>query len=605
MCGISGYIGDREAIPVILEGLRRLEYRGYDSAGLAIVSHEGLKIHKTQGRVAELASSMPDMGSPRLAIGHTRWATHGEPSTANAHPHVDGEQRFAIVHNGIIENATALRAQLEADGFVFTSTTDTEVLAHLIAAAGTDDVEEAVQFALGNAKGTYGIAVVGAATPDRIVIARNGSPVVIGIGDGEHFVASDVAAFATWTRRVVYLEDHELAVVRAESFSTRGLSTGPRMHVPTTFSWEASRFETGDFAHFMHKEIHEQPATVERLVTGRTDARTATVDVGDLHISMEEARSCRRVTLFGCGSAYYAALAGARVIERLTGISADAEAASEFRYREPIIDPSTLYIAISQSGETLDTLQAVWQIQRHGGRVIAVVNVLDSSIARACGDCLYLQAGLEISVTSTKTFTSTIVALSILALDLRAKRGLPGKHTESLLVALAALPANLQTVLGADAEVARIAGRFAHASGIFFIGRLSGYPIALEGSQKLKEVSYLHAEAYPCGELKHGPLALIAPDFPTVAIVPNDALFAKNLGTLCEIRARRGPIIAIGHSEELKDFADEVVLVPKSAPEVDPLLMLLPLQLLAYHAAVVLGHDVDRPRNLAKSVTVE
>lgn len=605
MCGIAGYIGRRDAIPVILDGLRHLEYRGYDSAGLAAISESGLVVHKVKGRIRDLADTLPEIRTSSIGIGHTRWATHGEPSVVNAHPHLDSTGRFAVVHNGIIENAAELRERLASNGVIFNSSTDTEIIAHLLAEAATDDLAAAVQYALAVVQGTYGIAVLDAESPDLMVLARYRSPVVIGVGDSEHFVASDIAAFARYTQRVIYLDDNELAIVHADEVSTRGLNTPDRAHSITTFAWEPSSYETGAFSHFMQQEIHEQPAAVARTLAGRLDFNNGTACLEDLNFDELEARSLRRVSFLGCGSAYYAGLAGAHLIEPLAGIPTDAEPASEFRYRNPIVDRDTLYVALSQSGETLDTLQAVWEIQRQGGRVVAIVNVPESSIARACERRIYLRAGPEISVTSTKSFTTTLVAITLLSLALGRLRSLSKTDGDRLLAGLQAVPGALERALEGEADVAAIAERYAHVQSAFFVGRVAGYPVALEGSQKLKEVSYIHAEAYPCAELKHGPLALVDPELPTVAVVPDDALFTKNMATLEEIRARKGPIISVGHSLDLKDLADEVIVVPKSEPELDALALLMPLQMFAYHTAVVLGLDVDKPRNLAKSVTVE
>ena len=618
MCGIVAHVGSRDCVPILLEGLARLEYRGYDSAGLAVANRSGgLRVHKAKTRVAGLGSSLPARFKGGPGIGHTRWATHGEPNDINAHPHVVGP--VAVVHNGIIENADELRAKLIAEGAEFVSETDSEVLAHLIARAGGylpgssgDDLrgasgglEEAVRQALTAVVGTYGIAVLDARYPDRIVAARNGSPVVLGIGDKEMFVASDVAALVRYTRQVVHLDDGEVATVRADGFHTSTLDARTTTHEPSLIEADLRAYSADGYTHFMRKEIHEQPRTVERALRGRLEERFHTAHLGGLNIDARQARAIRRVKILGCGSAYYAGQVGAQLIEELARIPADAEAASEFRYRNPVVEADTLYIAVSQSGETHDTLAAVRELQRKGGRVIGVVNAVGSAIARECEGGVYLHAGPEISVTSTKTFTATCVVFSLLALHLGRIHDLSPADGARVIAGLRALPGQITEILGQEERIAELAKDLAGYHGMFFVGRVRGWPIAREGAQKLKEVSYLHAEAYPASELKHGPLALVGPDLPTVAVVPEDELRDKNISTLGEIKARRGRILAVGHGTLDPRLADDVVEVPKNEPELDPILLSVPLQLLAYHAAVTLGNDVDKPRNLAKSVTVE
>jgi glucosamine--fructose-6-phosphate aminotransferase (isomerizing) len=709
-------------VPILLEGLAQLEYRGYDSAGLAVVSRSGgLRVHKAKTRVAGLGSTLPARFKGGPGIGHTRWATHGEPNDINAHPHVVGP--VAVVHNGIIENADELRAKLIAEGAVFTSETDSEVLAHLIARAGGyrpepggaqngaefaanaglrgvepglsgaeasqsgaeadqrgaeagqrgaeaglqgaeaglqgagagppgaeagqsgaanrsagdrhgargagkasagrngarasrangtagdanggGDLEEAVRQALTSVVGTYGIAVVDVRYPDRVVAARNGSPVVLGIGDKEMFVASDVAALVRYTRQVVHLDDGEVATVRADGFHTSTLDARTTTHEPSLIEADLRSYTADGYTHFMRKEIHEQPTTVERALRGRIEERFQTAHLGGLNIDAREARAIRRVKILGCGSAYYAGQVGAQLIEELARIPADAEPASEFRYRNPVVEPDTLYIAVSQSGETHDTLAAVRELKRKGGRVIGVVNAVGSAIARECEGGVYLHAGPEISVTSTKTFTATCVVFSLLALHLGRIHDLSPADGARVVAGLHALPGQITQILGGEDRIAELAKDLTGYHGMFFVGRVRGWPIAREGAQKLKEVSYLHAEAYPASELKHGPLALVGPDLPTVAVVPDDELRDKNVSTLGEIKARRGRVLVVGHGTLDPRLADDMVEVPKNEPELDPILLSVPLQLLAYHAAVTLGNDVDKPRNLAKSVTVE
>jgi glutamine---fructose-6-phosphate transaminase (isomerizing) len=608
MCGIVAYIGPKDATAFLLEGLQRLEYRGYDSAGVAVIGKAGaLKVCKTKGRVADLAAAVPARFKGTTGIGHTRWATHGVPSDANAHPHLDNDERIAVVHNGIIENADELRAKLTADGAMFRSETDTEVLAHLVAAHVGEGVEleDAVRTALGHVVGTYGIAVVDATQPDRIVVARNGSPIVLGLGEKEMFVASDVAALVRYTRQVVHLEDGELATVRADGFRTLTEDARTVTRAPSTVDWEIDSYDTAGYEHFLLKEIHEQPASVERTLSGRLDERFATAHLGGLNLDARELREIRRVKILGCGSAYYAGEMGAQLIEELARIPAHSEPASEFRYRNPVIEADTLYVAVSQSGETYDTLAAVQEIKRKGGRVLGVVNTVGSAIARECDGGIYLHAGPEISVASTKAFTSTVIAFALLALHFGRIHDLSPADGRRIVAGLKALPDQIREILAGEEKIAELAGEYAKHDGMMFIGRVRGFPVAREGAQKLKEISYVHAEAYPASELKHGPLALINPDLPTVALVPDDELLDKNLTTLGEIKARAGRVLAIAHRTPDAKLADHTILVPRSEPELDPLLLNIPLQLLAYYAAVALKRDVDKPRNLAKSVTVE
>jgi glutamine---fructose-6-phosphate transaminase (isomerizing) len=604
MCGIVGYIGGKDAVPVLFEGLARLEYRGYDSAGVAVLSRGGLKVHKRAGRVDGLVAAAPKRLHGTVGIGHTRWATHGKPTDANAHPQVDGANAIAVVHNGIIENASELRATVLAD-VVFSSETDTEVLAHLIAAQPETELEEAVRAALLLVEGAYGIAVIDRRQPDRIVVARNGSPVLLGIGNGEHFVASDASALVRHTDQVIYLDDREMAVLAADGFRTFTLDAEPTEKRPTTAPVSKTAYDKAGHADYMHKEIHEQPIAVERALSGRIDRRFATAHLGGIDLTPRDVLALRRIKILGCGSAFYAGLAGACLIESLTRIPADAETAAEFRYRNPVIEPATLYIAISQSGETFDTLAAVQEIKRKGGSVLGVINTPGSTIARECGSGIYLHAGPEVSVTSTKTFTSTVAAFALLALHLGRIRDVGPADGIRLVRALEALPGQIAEVLAGEDAIAATAARLATASSAFYVGRVRGYHVALEGAQKLKEISYIHAEAYPAAELKHGPLALVSDTIPTVVIVPADHLLDKNLATVAEIQARNGPVVVVTNSPVPIPGADTTLRVPATEPELQPILLGIPLQLLAYHAALALGRDIDKPRNLAKSVTVE
>ena len=600
MCGIVGYIGRQDATPILLEGLRSLEYRGYDSAGLAVVHRNKLQITRTAGRVQDLRDKLDGKTSKAtIGIGHTRWATHGEPNETNAHPHTDAAGRIAAVHNGIIENAEQLRAQLTRQGVTLVSDTDTEALAHLIAAEATEGValEEAVRRALGHVEGTYGLVVLDLLHQHELCVARNGSPLVLGVGDGEMFVASDVAALVHYTKQVVYLDDGEIVTVRAADYQAS--------RKPTTVEAEAGDYELGDYTDFMRKEIHEQPEALRRALRGRLDDRFATARLGGINLDARQLRSIRQVKFLGCGSAYYAGQMGAVLVEELARIPAEAEPASEFRYRNPVVDPDTLYVAVSQSGETIDTLMAIQELRRKGGQVVGAVNVVGSAIGRECGTGVFLHAGPEIAVASTKALTNMAASFAMLALLLGRVRDLSAAAGQRIVHGLRALPDQIQSVLAQEEAVAEIARRFADVEHMFFIGRVRAWPVAREGAQKLKEVSYVHAEAYQASELKHGPLALINASMPSVVLVPDDELLAKNISTIEQIKARGGPVIAVTSASLPADLADATIRVPRAEPELEPILLTVPLQLLAYHVAAKLGRDIDKPRNLAKSVTVE
>ena len=606
MCGIVGYVGRANSVPFLIEGLHRLEYRGYDSAGVAVATSRGVRTLKRAGKVRELEGVLPKRLRGTLGIAHTRWATHGVPNDTNAHPHCDAAQRIAVVHNGIIENAATLRAQLLSRGHELVSDTDTELLAHLIAASRESNLLQAVRDALGHIEGTYGIAVIDADQPDHIVVARNGSPVVLGIGEREMYVASDVAALVRHTRQVVHLDDGELAVVREDGFETSTLDARPTAKQPSTVSWDVTSYERGEYDHYMLKEISEQPEAAARTLSGRIEQRFDTAHLGGLNLTAREILDVRRIKILGCGSAFYAGLLGAHLLETLTRIPCAAEAASEFRYRNPVIEKDVLYLAVSQSGETLDTLMAVQEVKRKGGRVLGIVNAVGSTIAREVDGGIYIHAGPEVSVASTKTFTCTGLAFALLALHMGRIRDLGPSDGRRLIDALEGLPEKIGQIIARAPEIERTAARFASAGNLFYIGRTGTYPIALEGAQKLKEIAYIHAEAYPAAELKHGPLALVSPEPPTVALVPDGPLLEKSLASIEEIKARKGPVLAVGHDREtLQALSDAVIDVPKTEPELDPLLLNIPLQLFAYFAARTLERDIDQPRNLAKSVTVE
>ncbi len=609
MCGIVGYVGHRSAMPILMEGLGRLEYRGYDSAGIALQRQDKLDVFKRCGRVAQLQSVLPKRSAAVCGIGHTRWATHGEPNDENAHPHMDDADSLALVHNGIIENAGEIRVFLEERGHTFKSETDTEVLAALIAhersEAGDLDLTGAVRRSLLRVVGTYGIAVLAKDLPDEIVVARNGSPVIIGIGDRETFVASDATALVPYTQQVIYLEDGDVARLTPKTHEVQNLQAVVAERSATTIDLEDALADLGKHAHFTLKEIFEQPESLSRVLRGRIDERFNTAHFGGLNLDARQMMAFHRIKILGCGSALISATIGASMIERLARIPADAESAAEFRYRNPIIDQATLYIAVSQSGETYDTLAAVQEIQRKGGHVLGVVNVVGSSIARQCGAGIYLHAGPEIAVVSTKTFSNTLAALALFALYIGRMRDVSPAEGGRIIAALQALPGQVQQLIDRADEFEAVAKQYAGYDRAYFVGRCEGYGLAQEGALKLKEISYIHAEAYPASELKHGPLALIDGRTPTFAIVPDDDLLGKNMSTISEIKARKGPVIVIGQGTPSGTDVDTWIQVPRSHPLLDPILLLIPLQFIAYYAAIARDCDVDKPRNLAKSVTVE
>ncbi|MGM1058599.1 glutamine--fructose-6-phosphate transaminase (isomerizing) [Saccharothrix sp. Mg75] len=605
MCGIVGYVGSRDAVPVLLEGLHRLEYRGYDSAGIAVAGEE-LQVVKTAGRVGDLRRAVPAGTGGPSGIAHTRWATHGEPNDRNAHPHVDAGRRVAIVHNGVFENSDQLRNRLRAEGVDLASDTDSEVLAHLVARSSAATLEDAVREALAQVEGTYGVIVMDADRPGELVAARRGSPVVLGVGEQEMLIASDVTALVRFTQQVIYLDDDEIATVTADGYRTSTMDArATTTRTPTAIDVPTAEYELGEHPDFMYKEMREQPDAVDRCLRGRLDHRFSSARLDGVGLTPQDYQRIRRVKLLGCGSAYYAGQVGAQLVEELARIPADAEPASEFRYRNPVVDPDTLYVAISQSGETLDTLAAVQELKRKGGHVIGVVNAVGSTIARECGHGIFLHAGPEVSVAATKSFTTMAVALAMLALDLGRVRDLSITEGRRVVTGLGELPHTIAQVLAEEDRIAEVARKYAGAEHMFFVGRVRGWPVAREGAQKLKEISYVHAEAYQASELKHGPLALINPSMPTVVLVPDDELLAKNTATIEEIKARGGPVIAVTDADLPPGLATDVIRVPRAHDALTPITLSVPLQLFAYHLARSLGRDVDRPRNLAKSVTVE
>jgi glucosamine--fructose-6-phosphate aminotransferase (isomerizing) len=609
MCGIVGYTGRRDAAPLLLEALQRLEYRGYDSAGLALAAADGLVVRKLAGRVAGLAAQVarqPVTGT--TGIAHTRWATHGAPTERNAHPHVDCHSRIAVVHNGIVENADALRAALEQAGHQFTTETDTETLAHLIEAAQADTLEGRVIAALEHVEGTYGLAVVCADEPDKIVVARRGSPVLLGIGHEELFVASDASAILEYTRSVVYLDDGDIAVLTPAGYHVIDAQSHVQVRAVDDVAWDLDAIALGGYPHFMLKEICEQAETVRSTLRGRLLFDEGAARLNGLNLTAEACAEIRRIVIVACGTSWHAGLVGRHIIETVARVPVEVEYASEYRYRTQLGLPGTLVVAISQSGETADTLEAMRAARAAGARVIGLVNVVGSTIAREAEGGIYLHAGPEIGVASTKAFTSQIVALALLALFLGRQRGaLSLEAGQELACRLAQLPALVTQTLALEPEVQRIAQEFAGARNFLYLGRGVSFPVALEGALKLKEISYIHAEGYPAAEMKHGPIALIDADMPVVFVAPRDDVYQKVVSNMQEVKARGGRIVAVTTegNGELRGLAEHLFRVPATAPLLSPVLMAIPLQLLAYHIAVLRGCDVDRPRNLAKSVTVE
>ena len=608
MCGIVGYVGPKQASPILIDGLRRMEYRGYDSAGVAVLNGGDIKIRKAAGKLSALVDKLrTETPSGTVGIGHTRWATHGAPTTPNAHPHLDQKGRIAVIHNGIIENSAAIRKALEKRGHVFKSETDTEVLAHLIGAYYEGNLEQAVAGALWDIDGAYGIAVISADEPDTLVAARNGSPLLVGVGDGEYFVASDASAILEHTRSVVYLDDGEMAVLTRDGYRVRNLTDTHVDKAVNQIEWDLATIERGGFSHFMLKEIFEQPESLTNTVRGHLLEEEGSARLRGLNMSDEEINRVNRVIITACGTSWHAGLIGEYIFEEMARIPCEVEYASEFRYRNPIVDENTLVIAVSQSGETADTLAAIREARRRGARTIGLVNVVGSTIAREVQGGLYLRAGPEIGVASTKAFNSQVAALGMVALKMARLRALSVLQGRQFIQALQALPAQIRTVLDRAPEVETLADRFATAHNALYLGRGVNFPVALEGALKLKEISYIHAEGYPAAEMKHGPIALIDENMPVVFIAPRDGVHGKIVSNIEEVKARGGKVIAIvtEGDEEISRLADAVFPIPATHDLLTPMLASVPLQLFAYYVAVRRGCNVDQPRNLAKSVTVE
>jgi glucosamine--fructose-6-phosphate aminotransferase (isomerizing) len=613
MCGIVGYVGSRQAGPILLAGLHRLEYRGYDSAGLAVVTDDnGLDIVKRAGKISELEAAVIDGMPPgTCGVGHTRWATHGAPTFKNAHPHTNARGDVAVVHNGIIENGAVLRRKLQEIGYVFQSDTDTEVVVHLIdlALRETEVLEEAVAAALLHIEGTYGLAVVSALDPQKIVAARNGSPLLVGIGqDGEYLLGSDAAAVVPHAKEVAYLSDGDYAVLTPEGYGIYHLGRGAVNRTIHVLTWDLEAAQKGGYEHYMLKEIHEQPDSLRDVMRGRLLEEEGDSKLGGVTLTEDELARIERVIITACGTSWHAALLGEYMLEELARLPVSVEYASEFRYRNPVVEDNTLVIAVSQSGETADTLAALREAKRRGALTMGIVNVVGSTIARETDFGVYLHAGPEIGVASTKAFTSQIVALALFTLHLARRRNLSILEGRTMVEALRALPAQVERTLELADSVAALAQVYQDAPNFLYLGRGYQFPVALEGALKLKEVSYIHAEGYPAAEMKHGPIALIDQNMPALFLAPKDPVYSKVLSNIEEVHARGGRIIAVvseGTGDEMAGRVEQVIEVPQTLPFLQPVLTTIPLQLLAYHIAVLRGCDVDQPRNLAKSVTVE
>ena len=608
MCGIVCYVGQKQARSILLEGLKQLEYRGYDSAGLAIQYGSDIQCHRAVGKIAELERKLNGVDiKGTVGIAHTRWATHGEPSEVNAHPHRDQDENVFVIHNGIIENFLSLKKRLEKQGITFRSETDTEVLAHLIALNFNGSLEEAVRKTMSQVEGTFGMAVIHRHAAGEIVVARRGSPLIIGVGEEGHFAASDVSAMVRHTNKVVHLEENELATLTASDFSISTAQAKPIERTTETVEWRAEDAELDGFPHFMLKEIYEQPETIKNAFRGRLEPGEGVPKLGGIIPVWERLKECRHLVIVACGTSYYAGCVGRYVFERLTEIDVEVELASEFRYRKLNFPDNTFIIALSQSGETADTLAAIREAKRKGARLLGIVNVVGSSISRETEAGVYNHAGPEIGVASTKIFTSQLTILTLLALLLGRHHNLSLTEGVTAIRALQVLPEQVRESLSQAHHIEAIAEKYYKCNNWLFLGRKYNYPIAMEGALKLKEISYIHAEGYPAGEMKHGPIALINPKMPTVAIIPKDDMYEKMVSNIQEIKSRKGPVIAIATKgdDKIKEMVDEVIEIPETLDFLNPILAVVPCQLLSYYCASLLNRDIDKPRNLAKSVTVE
>jgi len=622
MCGIVAYFGQKQAQPILIEGLRRLEYRGYDSSGVALLKDGLFDLYKTSGRIANLEGIVPEPSSQAtVGIGHTRWATHGKPTTTNAHPHIDYTGKIALVHNGIIENYAVMKKWLIKEGYPFKSETDTEVVANLIGyfyerdqaqnnkndSKGSDQFERAVRQALNEIHGTYGLAILCLDCPDVMIGVKNGSPLILGVGENEFIIASDASAIIEHTSQAVYLSDGEMVCIRKDGFTTKTIANKEVQKELKEIEISLDQIELEGFDHYMQKEIAEQPQVLETCLNGRVDVKNGRVVLGGIQNQLRDLTRTKRVILAACGTAWHAGLVGEFLFEQLARIPAEVEYASEFRYRNPVIDEGALFVAISQSGETADTLAAVEQAKERGATVLGVVNVVGSTIARTTDAGVYLRVGPEIGVASTKAFTAQVTVLTMLAIELGRRRHLSADVAQSLLKELTDIPKKVEHILTQDDQIRQIAQANIDKDNWLFLGRGVNYPVALEGALKLKEISYIHAEGLPAAEMKHGPIALITDEMPVVFIATQCSQYEKVIGNIEEVRARGGKtiVVATEDDEHIKQYADHLITVPDTVEQLQPLLTVVPLQMLAYHAAVLRGHDVDKPRNLAKSVTVE
>jgi len=612
MCGIVGYIGPKDTLPILIEGLKRLEYRGYDSAGIALSINGEILVRKKAGKVADLVADLKksnELPHAHLGMGHTRWATHGEPNDINAHPHVDCQGEIAVIHNGIIENYLAIKTRLKQRGHVFQSETDTEILAHLIEEIykTKKDLFAAVRLALREVRGTYGLVVLSSHEPDKLIAARMGSPLILGLGDGEGFVAADAAAIIAHTRQVVYLNDGEVAEVTARGFETKTIYDVSIDKAIEEITFDLSQIERGGYEHFMMKEIHEQPETIRNAMRGRLLVEEGNVRLGGLDHVRDKLLGARRVIIIGCGTSWHAGLVGEYMLEHIAKVPTEVEYASEFRYRSPVITNNDVVFLISQSGETADTLAALREAKAKGATVLGIVNVVGSSIARESQGGVYVHAGPEIGVASTKAFTSQLTTLALITLMIAREKGMKKEEAVVLTRELDAIPGKVSQIFTNVEPIRALAREFRDSKNFLFLGRGANFPVALEGALKLKEISYIHAEGYPAAEMKHGPIALIDEKMPVVFVVPKDSIYEKVISNIQEVRARKGRIIAIANEDdhEINSMADYVIRVPRTYGFFGPILNVIPLQLLAYYMAVERGCNVDQPRNLAKSVTVE
>ena len=609
MCGIVGYIGQNDALPILIGGLKKLEYRGYDSSGVAVIDNGKINVIRASGKIKALEDKLAQKSiRGHIGIGHTRWATHGGPTEENAHPHCSFDGKFSIVHNGIIENYASLKAKLISEGIQFKSDTDTEVVAHLIARFYTGDMKAAVLKALAQIEGTFGLGIICSEQPGTLIGARRGSPLILGIGnDGDFFLASDVSAIISHTQKVVYLDDNDVVEIKDGSYSIFNMNRNEVQREVKDVEFDADAVAKGGFPHFMLKEIFEQPEVLRNTMRGRLLVAEGNSKLAGLDTNIKELRNINRIIITACGTSYYAGMVGEYMIEDLAGVPVEVEYASEFRYRNPIIKPGTLVLAISQSGETADTLAALKEAQQKGATALAICNGVGSTIARTSDGGVYLHAGPEIGVASTKAFTSQVAVLAMIALLLGRQRRLSIENGTDIAKAMMELPELVQNTLQLSDSIAEIAKQYSTAGNFLYLGRHFNYPVAMEGALKLKEISYIHAEGYPAAEMKHGPIALIDENMPVVVVAPKDSLFDKVISNVREIKARGGRVIAVTTEDchPLDEIADHIIKVPKTLPMLMPIITCIPLQLLAYHIAVLRGNDVDQPRNPAKSVTVE